>query len=169
MAWRLPFRSDGLHCGVYGTATLMTQHENQAGGQSVDSKLDASEALVVEHIARDSNNEQISQAFIKDDFGRHARIGTTEDYSKRVLTLRQLCPSFGGLFGGHSQRNYARIFIAVFRYVRSLVTCLMGMLRVPCNETTIAFLESQECFCGRNHWSIAIDGLSSSGEPAAAE
>jgi len=44
-----------------------------------------------------------------------------EDDRERVLTFREFSPSFGGLLARHSQRNSARIFIAVFSYVRSLI------------------------------------------------
>src|SRR6266513_527579 len=121
MAWCLAFRSDGLHCRVDGTAALVAEHDNQASAQDIDTVLDASQAFIVKHIARDSNAEQISEALIKDDFGWHARIGTTEDDRKRVLTLRQFCASFGGLLASHSQRNRASIFKAVGRYVLSFI------------------------------------------------
>src|ERR671930_1037807 len=101
MAWRLALRSDSLHCCVHRTATLVTEHENQAGAQNIDAVLDASQAFVVEHIARDSNDEQISETFIKYEFGWYTRIGTTKDDRKRVLTFRQFCPSFGGLLASH--------------------------------------------------------------------
>src|SRR5262245_33079689 len=155
MAWRFSFCSNGLHCGVDGSATLMTEHENQASGQNVDCKLDASQSFIVEHIARDSNDKQISEAFVEDDFGRHARIGTTEYDRKRVLTLRQFCASFGGLLARHSQRHSSRIFIAVFSYVRSLILRLVRALRVSSNKAAIAFFESRNCFGGRNHWSMS--------------
>src|SRR5947199_10703053 len=109
MPWRFAFRSDGFHCGVDGTATLMAEHDNQAGAQNIDPVLDASQAFIVEHIARYSNDEQISEAFIKDELGCHTRIGTTEDDRKRVLTRRQFCASFGSLLASHSQRNRTSI------------------------------------------------------------
>src|SRR5437660_10477632 len=121
MPWCFAFRSDGFHCSVDGTATLMAEHDNQAGAQNIDPVLDAPQAFIVEHIARYSNNEQISEAFIKDDFGWHTRIGTTEDDCKRMLTLRQFCASFGGLLGSQAEGNRARIFIAVFSHVRSFI------------------------------------------------
>src|SRR5215471_15770233 len=112
----LAYRSDGLHCGIYGTATLMAEHDNQAGGQNSDRVFDASQTFIVEHVASYSNAEQISEAFIKDDFGWHTRIGTTEDDRKRVLTLDEFCASFGGLLAGHSQGNHVGVFIAVCRH-----------------------------------------------------
>ena len=87
MAWCVAFRGNGFHRGVDGTATLMAEQDNQARAQNIDCVLDASQAFIVEHIARDSNDEQISEAFIKDEFGRHTRIGTTENDCKRMLTL----------------------------------------------------------------------------------
>src|SRR5438309_5511530 len=113
MPWCFAFRSDGFHCGVHGTATLMAEHDDQAGAQNINSVLDASQAFIVEHIARYSNDEQIAEPFIEDDFGWHTRIGTTEDDRKRVLTFRQFRTSFGGLLASHSKGNHASIFIAV--------------------------------------------------------
>src|SRR5205823_1085660 len=152
--WRFAFRSDGFHCGVDGTATLMAEHDNQAGAQNIHPVLDASQAFIVEHIARYSNDEQISEAFIKDDFGWHTRIGTTEDDRKRVLTLRQFCASFGGLLASHSQENHAGIFIAVRRHVCSLVARLVWVLHIPSSETAIALLQSRECLSRGDNWLI---------------
>jgi hypothetical protein len=164
--WCLPFSSDGFHCGVDGPATLVTEHENQSGSQNLNTVLDASQAFIVEHIARDSDDEEISESFIKDEFRWHPRIGTTEYDRERVLTFRQFSPSFGGLLAGHAQRNYVRIFIAVFSYVRSLITCLVRVLYVSSYETAIAFLESRKCVGGRHHWSITVRWLSSAGKLA---
>src|SRR5437588_2257030 len=121
MPWCFSFCSDGLYCGVDGPATLMTEYDNQASAQNIDAVLDASQAFIVEHVACYSNDEQISKAFIKDDFGWHTRIGTTEDDCKRMLTLRQFCASFGGLLGSQAEGNRAGIFIAVFSHVRSFI------------------------------------------------
>src|SRR5436309_4158309 len=141
MPWCFAFRSDGFHCGVDGTATLMAEHDNQAGAQNIDPVLDASQAFIVEHIARYSNDEQISEAFIKDDFGWHTRIGTTENDRKRVLTLRQFCASFGGLLASHSQGNHASIFIAVGRYVLPFFNRLVRVLPISGVESAIAFFQ----------------------------
>src|SRR6058998_520190 len=108
----------------------MAEHDNQTGAQNIDPVLNASQAFIVEHIARYSNDEQISEAFIKDDFGWHTRIGTTEDDRKRVLTLRQFCASFGGLLASHAEGNRASIFIAVGRHALSFICRLMWMLGI---------------------------------------
>src|SRR3954451_7608074 len=141
MPWCFAFRSDGFHCRVDGTATLMAEDDNQASAQNIDPVLDASQAFIVEHIARYSNDEQISETFIKDDFGWHTRIGTTEDDRKRVLTLRQFCASFGALLASHSQGNRAGIFIAVGRHVLSFINRFVRMLWIPGGESTIAFFQ----------------------------
>src|SRR3954451_366658 len=122
MAWRVAFSSDGLHGGVDGTTILVAEHDNQAGAQNIDPVLNASETFNVEHIARDSNDEQIAEAFIKDEFGWYTRIRTTENDGKRVLALRQFCSSFGSLLARQSERNRASIFIAIFSHVRSVIS-----------------------------------------------
>src|SRR5215471_2145054 len=96
------FGSDRLHGGIYGSATLMAEHDNQAGAQNIDAVLDASKALIVEHIARYSNDEQISKALVKHGSGWYTRIRTTEDDHKRMLTLHQFCALLCRLLSGHA-------------------------------------------------------------------
>src|SRR5215813_358981 len=160
----LAFRSDDLHCGIYGTATLMAEHDNQSRAQDIDTVLDASQAFIVEHIARDSNAEQISEALIKHNFGWHTRIGTTEDDRKRVLTLRQFCASFGGLLARQPQRNRAGVFIAVGRHVFSFINRFVWMLRISGGESAIAFLQPRDRFGRRNDWLIGMSRISSAGK-----
>jgi hypothetical protein len=102
MPWRFAFRGNGFHCRIDGTTTLMAEHDNQACAQNIDRVLDASQAFIVEHITGDSDDKEISEAFIKDEFGGHTRIGTTEYDRERVLTLRQFYASFCGLLGSHA-------------------------------------------------------------------
>src|SRR6266581_6853191 len=155
------FRSDGFHRGVDGTATLMAEHDNQTGAQNIDPVLNASQAFIVEHIARYSNDEQISEAFIKDDFWWHTRIGTTEDDRKRVLTLRQFCASFGGLLASHSQENRANIFKAVGRYVLSFINRLVRVLQISGCESAIAFFQPRDRLSRSNNWLIGMSRISS--------
>src|SRR4029453_1298008 len=161
MTWRLAFRSDGLHSSIDGTATLMAEHDNQACAQNVDRVLDASQPFIVEHIARYSNDKQISETFIKDDFGWHTRIGTTEDDRKRVLTLRQFCASFGGLLASHSQGNYASIFIAVGRHVLSFINRLVRVLRISGGEPPVAFFQPRDRLSRGNNWLVGMSGICS--------
>src|SRR6266508_3892723 len=156
MPWCFTFRSDGFHCGVDGAATLMAEHDNQAGAQNLDPVLDASQTFIVEHIARYSNDEQISEAFIKNELGWHTRIGTTEDDRKRVLTLRQFCASFGGLLASHSQGHRASIFIAVGRDVLSFINRLVRVLRISGGESAIACFQLRHCFSRGNNWLICM-------------
>src|SRR5882724_661312 len=168
MPWCFAFRSDGFHCGVDGTATLMAEHDNQAGAQNLDAVLDASQAFIVENVARYSNDEQISEPLIKDDFGRHTRIGTTEDDRKRVLRFRQFCASFGGLLASHAEGNHASIFIAVGRHVLSFINRLVRMLRISGGESAIAFFQPRDRLTRRNNWLIGMSRISSSGQLASA-
>src|SRR5215211_7351496 len=162
--WRFAFRSEGFHCCIHGTATLMAEHDNQTGAQNIDPVLDASQAFIVEHIARYSNDEQISEAFIKDDFGWHTRIGTTEDDRKRVLTLREFCASFGGLLASHSQRNCASIFKAVGCYVLSFINRLVRVLRISGGESAIAFFQPRDPLGGSHNRLVGMRGISSATE-----
>src|SRR6059036_646626 len=164
MPWCFAFRSDGFHCGVDGTATLMAEHDNQTGAQNIDPVLDASQAFIVEHIASYSNDEQISEAFIKDDFRWHTRIGTTEDDRKRVLTLRQFCASFGSLLASHAEGNHASIFIAIGRHVLSFINRFVRMLRISGGESAIAFFQPRDRLSRRNNWLIRMRRISSSGD-----
>src|SRR5512133_2041217 len=146
----------------------MAEHDNQAGAQNIDPVLDASQAFVVEHVARYSNDEQISEAFIKHDFGWHTRIGTTEDDRKRVLTLRQFCASFSGLLASHSQGNRASIFIAVGRYVLFVVNRLVRVLEISGGESAIAFFQARDRVGRGNNWLIGMSWISSSAKLASA-
>ena len=125
--------------------------------------------FIVEHVARNSNDEQIAEAFIKHDFGWHTRIGTTEDDRKRVLTLRQFCTSFGGLLASHAQGNRAGIFIAVGRHVLSFINRVMRMLRIPCSETAIAFFQPRDRLNRGNDWLIRMSRIGGSSELACAK
>jgi hypothetical protein len=85
----------------------MAEHDNQMCSQYIDPELNATQDFIIEHVACDSNDEQIREAFIKYDFGWYARIGTTKDNREGVLSLGQFCASFGGLLASHAQRNNA--------------------------------------------------------------
>src|SRR5262249_52782331 len=150
--------------GVDGTATLMAEHDNQAGAQTLDTVLDASQTFIVEHVACYSNDEQISESLIKDDFGWHPRIGATEDDRKRVLTLWQFCASFCGLLGSHSQGHRASIFIAVGRHVLSFINRFVRMLRISGGESVIAFFQPRDRLSRGNNWLIGISRVSRSGK-----
>src|SRR5215470_3348753 len=169
MPRRFAFGSNGLHCGVDGTATLMAEHNNQACAQNIDRVLDASQSFIVEDVARNSNDEQIAEAFIKHDFGWHTRIGTTEDDRKRVLTLRQFCTSFGGLLASQAQGNRAGILIAVGRHVLSFINRVMRMLRISSGESTIAFFQPRDRLSRGNDWLIRMSRIGGSSELACAK
>src|ERR1700757_4984805 len=169
MAWCFAFGSNGFHRGIDGPATLMTEYDNQAGAQNIDAVLDASQAFIVEHVARYSNDEQISEALIKDDLRWHTRIGTTQDNRKWVLTFDEFCASVGGLLASYTEGNRAGIFIAVGRHVLSFINRLMRMLRVPGSETTVAFFQPRDRFSWRHNRLIRMSGISGFREFACAK
>jgi hypothetical protein len=63
----------------------MAQHKNQARSQLRDAVLDTSESRVIYDIARQPNDEQITDPLIEEDFRRHARIGAAYDDGERML------------------------------------------------------------------------------------
>src|SRR6188472_1294848 len=123
----------------------MAKHDNQTRPQHIDTVLNATQAFIIEHVACNSNDEEISESFIKDDFGWYARVGTTKDNRKGMLILGQFCASFGGLVAGHAQRNYPGVLIAAFIYICSRITRLLGVRLVPGSKTCIALLQSRDC------------------------
>jgi len=55
---------------------------------------DRSEGEFARHLPRYADDEEVTDTAVKDDLGRHPRIGTTEDYRKRVLSADRLGPPF---------------------------------------------------------------------------
>src|SRR6266487_459235 len=87
----------------------------------IDCILNASQAVIVDHVPSHSEDEQIAETLIKHDFGRHTRIGAIDDGGKRMLSICQ--------------------FRAPFR-------CLTGMLQSSARVMSIAFLELGDRLCG---------------------
>src|SRR6266545_2420876 len=65
----------------------------------IDCILNASQAVIVDHVPGHSVDEQIAETLIKHDLGRHTRIGAIDNDRERMLTLCQLCAPFGRLTG----------------------------------------------------------------------
>src|SRR5262249_2280562 len=122
-------------------AALMPQHQNQVATQMIYRVFDASQVFIVYHVSCDTADKQIAESLIKNDLRRHPRIGATDDDGKRMLSLRQFRASFFRLLGSHTQERHAGIFIAVRRYVLSLVVRPARMLHIASCETSIAFFE----------------------------
>src|SRR6516162_7318241 len=134
------FRSDNLHRGVDGSATLTAEHDNQAGAQNIDPVLDASQGMVVDDVTGHSYHEQVPESLVEHDFGWHTRIRATEDDRKRVLTFDEFSASFCRLLASHTEGNHASIFKAVGRHVLSFTSRFVRMLRIAGGEPGIPFL-----------------------------
>src|SRR5215510_14737396 len=78
-----------------------------------------------------------------------------------MLMLYQFGTPFCRLLSGHSQKNHAGVFVAVFRHVRSLVARLMRVLHVSRGETAIALLQSSDCVSGGINRLIRLCRISS--------
>ncbi len=70
------------HCEWPSTTT--SRVPNRDGGE-----LDAADLRRRDDVAGDADHEQIAEALIEDELGRHARVGAAEDDRERQLVLRQ--------------------------------------------------------------------------------
>src|SRR5215475_12923574 len=122
MSRRFAFRSDCLFCRFNGPATLVPQHQNQADTKVLDRVFDASPAFVVDDVACHAQYEEITESLVEYNFGRHTRIGATDDNGKRMLAL---C-------------NF-----------RATLCGLTGMLKATARVAFIAFLEFGDGLCWR--------------------
>src|SRR6266487_5585041 len=103
----------------------------------IDCILNASQAVIVDHVPSHSEDEQIAETLIKHDFGRHTRIGAIDDGGKRMLSICQ--------------------FRAPFR-------CLTGMLQIAARVTSIAFLKLGDRLCGSYPRLVRMCWISASGK-----
>src|SRR5213080_1838264 len=127
---------DCFSCCFHSATTLMAEHQNQAGAQMIDRVLDAAQSFIVDHVSRHSHNKQVTEPLIEDNFGRHTRIGATDDGGERMLSLCQ--------------------FRAPFRR-------LTGMLQIAARVSSIAFLELRDCFGRSYRRLLGVSRISSSG------
>ena len=63
----------------------MTQNQDQFGSRDFAGKFEASDDVVVQHIASHPRVEDITNALIKYQFDRLAGIEATDDYGERIL------------------------------------------------------------------------------------
>lgn len=117
----------------------MSQHYNQAATQMIDSVFDASQVFVVNYISRDATYKQIAQTLIKNDLGRHTRIGATDDDGKRMLGVCQF---------------------------RAPLCCLTGMLQIAARVTTVAFFQLGDCLRGSYRGLVRMGWISCTGKLA---
>src|SRR3981081_3390620 len=72
-----------------GAALSVSQHDHQASTELLGGELDTADQGRSDDVAGDTNDEQITQALIEDDFDGHPRIGTAEYGRERLLTRSQ--------------------------------------------------------------------------------
>ena len=65
------------------------EHHHQAGAERFGRELDAADLRGRDDVAGHADDEQVAEALIEDDLGRHARIRTAEDDGQRLLACRQ--------------------------------------------------------------------------------
>ena len=70
---------DVSHGGLDRAAGLVAQHHDEPGAQLGDGELDApldEGARSADHVPRHADHEQVADALIEDQLGRHPRVGT---------------------------------------------------------------------------------------------
>ena len=98
---------------LHGPATLMAQHDNEAGTEVFDRVFDAAQGVLIDQVASRADHKKVAEVLVENNFRRSAGVGTTQDDGKRVLRLGDFS-SFGG--GGLAGGNLAvgKAIIACF-------------------------------------------------------
>ena len=79
-----------------GTATVVTDNNDETGAEMVHCVFDAAETVVIDQVARGADHEKVADVVIEDEFRRGARVGAGDDDGKGALRLRGF-GSFGGV------------------------------------------------------------------------
>ena len=77
--------SEFFERGENRAATRMSEHDHESCAIARSGEFDAADLRRRDDISGDANDEQIAQTLIKNDFGRNARIGASENDRKRFL------------------------------------------------------------------------------------
>ena len=80
-------------CGGNRPAVRVPENDNQTSSEPRSRKFDASYTRRGDDIPSDANHEQIAEALIKDDLGRHTSVGATEHDGEWLLTPEFVTPS----------------------------------------------------------------------------
>ena len=83
----------------YCAALLVSEDNHQFRAEVLDAILDAAENDVVHEVSGNSYDEEIAQAFVKEQLGRHARICAAENHGERMLVGDQAAPAIEGIVG----------------------------------------------------------------------
>ena len=71
-------------------ALRMAEHDDEPRAVALGGELDAADLRRRDDVAGDADDEEIAEALIEHDLGRHARVGTSEDDGERRLPRGQL-------------------------------------------------------------------------------
>jgi hypothetical protein len=115
-------RTQSFDRGRDGTAPGMPENDDEARSKLRSRKLDGSYNGRSDHVARDPDDEKVSEALVEHCLDRHARIRAPEDDGERTLRpVRQL--------GAEGARGWARAAV---------------------EEASVAFDEAMEGFLRRH-------------------
>ncbi len=82
----VPLHAGGGGDGGGNRATLfVAEDDDKIRAKVLDGVFDAAEDFVVDHVASIADHEEIAQSCVENQFGRHARIGASEDDGVRML------------------------------------------------------------------------------------
>jgi hypothetical protein len=79
----------GEDCSTLG----MSENHHQPGAEPFRCELNATDLRRSDDISGNSDHKQIAETLVKYDLGRHARVGTTQNDGKRLLTSGQVLAS----------------------------------------------------------------------------
>ena len=71
------------------------EHHHQPGAEAFGRELDAADLGGRDDVAGDADHEQVAQALVKDDFGRHPGVRTAQDDGERKLLRGQFDAAAG--------------------------------------------------------------------------
>jgi hypothetical protein len=74
-------------------APLVAQDHDQRHPEMLDRVFDAAERRLIDRVARNPDDEQLAETAAEQQFGRHARIGTTDQHRERGLSAGDLEPA----------------------------------------------------------------------------
>src|SRR5258705_1882730 len=77
-------------CGQNSAAPRVAQNHDERCAEPLRSELNAADLRGSDDVSRNADDKQIAQTLVEDDLCRHARVGTSENDSERLLGCSQL-------------------------------------------------------------------------------
>ena len=82
--------------GAHGAATRVSEHDDEARAEILDSELDAADLRLRRNVPRHTNHKQVAEPRVEHDLRRHTRIGTAQDRRERRLPRHEIAAIRGG-------------------------------------------------------------------------